>query len=249
MNLKKIAALFLVFIFTVLYINSNDQGQKPKEVQMDEFKLDKGSIKIYFLGHATLMIDYNNFIIHIDPVKEYLSDKDLPKADIILVTHQHRDHFDETMITKFSKADTKIIVNPAVYDILKKGDPLKNGDNISFKGVKIEAVPAYNTTKDRDKFHPKGRDNGYILTISEKRIYISGDTEDIPEMSQIKNIDIAFLPMNQPYTMTPEQVVNAIDMIKPKIVYPYHFSDTKTEILVDLLKNKKNFELRIRDLK
>lgn len=111
-----------------------------------------------------------------------------------------------------------------------------------------EAVPAYNTTPGRDKFHPKGRDNGYILTVGGTRIYIAGDTEDIPEMKQIKNIDIAFLPVNQPYTMTPEQAIQSAKTIQPHILYPYHYGDTNINEVKDGLKNEKEIEVRIRAL-
>ena len=104
---------------------------------------------------------------------------------------------------------------------------MRNGDKVQFsKDISIEAVPAYNTTPGREQFHPKGRDNGYILTLDGLRIYIAGDTEDIPEMEDIKDIDIAFLPCNQPYTMTTDQVVKAAKIIKPKVLYPYHYNDT-----------------------
>jgi L-ascorbate metabolism protein UlaG (beta-lactamase superfamily) len=125
---------------------------------------------------------------------------------------------------------------------------MKNGDKKTVDGMEIEAVPAYNTTKGREMYHPKGRDNGYIVTFGNKRVYIAGDTEDIPEMATFKNIDIAFLPMNQPYTMTPEQVVHAVQMIHPKILYPYHTGDTDVSKLKALLANDKNVDLRIRKM-
>lgn len=116
----------------------------------------------------------------------------------------------------------------------------ENGDILQITPeIKLEAVPAYNTTPGRDKFHPKGRDNGYILTVGGTRIYIAGDTEDIPEMKQIKNIDIAFLPVNQPYTMTPEQAIQSAKTIQPHILYPYHYGDTNINEVKDGLKTKK----------
>lgn len=239
----------LILVIIVILFNFINQDLISKEFKMDEFKTEKGYIKIYFIGHGTLVFDYNGTVIHVDPVKDYIQDGNLPKADIILITHHHKDHFDSDMITKFSKENTIIICTQSVFDNLKKGTVLKNGESWSNKEIKVEAVPAYNTTEGRDRFHPKGRDNGYVLTLGNKRIYIAGDTEDIPEMSNLKNIDIAFLPMNQPYTMTPQQIAKSVEMIKPKVLYPYHFGDTNVEVLVELLKNKKDVELRIRELK
>ena len=133
--------------------------------------------------------------------------------------------------------------------MLDKGQAMKNGDILQITPeIKLEAVPAYNTTPGRDKFHPKGRDNGYILTVGGTRIYIAGDTEDIPEMKQIKNIDIAFLPVNQPYTMTPEQAIQSAKIIQPHILYPYHYGDTNINEVKDGLKNEKEIEVRIRAL-
>ncbi len=126
------------------------------------------------------------------------------------------------------------------------GQAMANGDTLTIKDIKITAVPAYNTTKGRDKFHPKGRDNGYVLEIGGKRVYIAGDTEDIPEMKRLKDIDTAFLPMNQPYTMTAKQLTNAVKVIKPRIVYPYHYGDSDLSALPQLLKGIKGVELRIR---
>ncbi|MBU1356104.1 MAG: MBL fold metallo-hydrolase [Candidatus Edwardsbacteria bacterium] len=214
--------------------------------ETDTFDLGQKKLVIHFIGHGTLMLDYDGLIIHVDPVGRYADYTQLPKADIILITHQHQDHLDKEAIAKILSAKTRIILNRASCDILGFGKAMANGDTITIKDVKITAVPAYNTTKGRDKFHPKGRDNGYVLEIGEKKIYIAGDTEDIPEMKQLKNIDIAFLPMNQPYTMTAKQLVNAVKVIKPRIVYPYHYADSDLSALPQLLKGIKGTELRIR---
>lgn len=126
---------------------------------------------------------------------------------------------------------------------------MKNGDVVQLApDIKLEAVPAYNTTPGRDQFHPKGRDNGYILTLGGTRIYIAGDTEDISELKQVKDIDIAFLPVNQPYTMTPEQAIRATKIVQPRILYPYHYGDTDINKVKDGLKDDKEMEVRIRAL-
>ena len=122
-----------------------------------------------------------------------------------------------------------------------------NGESrVIAKGIKLDAVPAYNTTPDHKQFHPKGRDNGYVLTIDSLRIYIAGDTEDIPEMATLKDIDVAFLPCNQPYTMTPEQVAKAAQTIKPKVLFPYHYSETPIKRVSELLSGT-TIDVRIRN--
>jgi len=216
--------------------------------ESDRFTAEGGDIVITFLGHATLMIDAAGTIIHIDPVKQYGDYKTLPKADIILITHEHGDHLDKQAIAEIIKDGTTIILNKGAYDKIKQGAVMANGDKKTVFGIDIEAVPAYNITRGRDIYHPKGQGNGYVLTILGKRSYIAGDTEDIPEMSGITNIDIAFLPMNQPYTMTPEQAARAAKIIGPEILYPYHYGATDTAKLKDLLKDAPGIEVRIRSL-
>lgn len=217
--------------------------------ERDSFEAQGGKISVSFIGHGTLMIQYNKLVVHVDPVGRYADYGKLHKADIILVTHEHQDHLDTKAISQTEKKGTRIIVNQAGRDKLGKGQVMKNGDSVTVKGIKITAVPAYNTTSGRDQYHPKGRDNGYVLNIGGKRIYIAGDTEDIPEMAELRDIDIAFLPMNQPYTMTSEQAARAARMIKPRVLYPYHYGDTDISVLSGLLKDLPEVEVRIRSLK
>ena len=214
--------------------------------EADTFAVGQKKLVIHFIGHSTLMLDYDGLIIHVDPVGRYADYSQLPKADIILITHQHQDHLDKEAIARILSDKTRIISNRASCDILGFGKAMANGDTLTIKDVKITAIPAHNTTQGRDKYHPKGRDIGYILDIGRKKIYIAGDTEDIPEMKDLKNIDIAFLPMNQPYTMTAKQLANAVKMINPQIVYPYHYGDSDLSALPKLLKGVKGTELRIR---
>lgn len=189
------------------------------------------SVKIEPLIHASLRIVYDGVEIEVDPVGQ-LGDRttdysQMPKADIILVTHEHHDHLDPAAIKTLEKSDTVVIANKRSADILGFGRVMANGDRLTLPhGIEVEAVPAYNTSPDRLQFHPKGRDNGYVLTLDGLRIYIAGDTEVTPEMKDLRDIDIAFLPCNLPYTMTPDQLVEAAEIIKPKVVYPYHFGTT-----------------------
>ncbi len=218
----------------------------------DTFKTPGGKeVVITAIKHASLRIQFNGLEIQVDPVgakcapaTDYAA---FPKADIILVTHEHFDHFDGDAIAALRKEGTVIIANPNVRKLLGFGEALANGDSRKLdNGVALDAVPAYNTTPGRDKFHPKGRDNGYILTLDGLRIYIAGDTEDIPEMAAIKDIDIAFLPCNQPYTMTPEQVAKAAKTIKPRVLFPYHYSETPVKKVADLLTGS-GIDVRIRN--
>jgi L-ascorbate metabolism protein UlaG (beta-lactamase superfamily) len=216
----------------------------------DEFQAGAEKLTIYFLGHGTLMMTWGKLVIQVDPVSEYADYKKLPKADLILVTHEHFDHLDPKAVTNIAKKDAKIVLNQAGRKKLGKGEALANGDSLEFKDIRVKVVPAYNTTESRQQFHPRGgRDNGYVLSLGGMNIYISGDTEDIPEMAQFKDIDIVFLSTNQPYTMTPQQFAHAVEMIKPKVAYPYHYGDTDLSGLGELLKDEKGTELRIRKMK
>ena len=221
------------------------------DFQTDTFKTKEGkAVTITAIKHASLRIQYDGLEIQVDPVAKYAPETDysrFPKADVILVTHEHFDHFDRDTIAALRKDGTEIVANPAVQKMLGFGTALANGESrVLAKGIKLDAVPAYNTTPGHTQFHPKGRDNGYVLTIDGLRIYIAGDTEDIPEMSALKDIDVAFLPCNQPYTMTPEQVAKAARTIKPKVLFPYHYSQTPIKQVADLLADS-GIDVRIRN--
>jgi L-ascorbate metabolism protein UlaG (beta-lactamase superfamily) len=238
--------LFIVSIIIASFGVATAGGNKFSH---DVIKTSMGQLTITFIGHGTLMLEIKGKVIHVDPWTQLADYKSLPKADAILITHFHPDHLDTNAISQISKSSTLIIEPSNVHDVLKKGTVIKNGETQTVLNIKIEAVPAYNTTEGRDKYHSKGRDNGYVLTIGDKRIYIAGDTENIPEMAALKNIDIAFLPMNQPYTMTPEQVTEAVKTFHPKILYPYHYGETDLSVLKKLLVPEKTVQLRIRPMK
>lgn len=236
---------FILIIF--ILINSIVMSQK--NFTKDHIPSEKGDILITFIGHGTLMLKYNKTIIHIDPWSRLADYSTLPKADIVLVTHGHRDHLDTTAIAAVYKPGTQLIVTQDIYSILGKGIVMGNGDRKEVFGIVIDAVPAYNIIPGRENFHPRGRDNGYIIWLGGKRIYIAGDTENIPEMAAIRGVDVAFLPMNQPFTMTPEQVVATVKVLRPKILYPYHYGETDLSQLKNLMNNVNGVELRIRDMK
>jgi L-ascorbate metabolism protein UlaG (beta-lactamase superfamily) len=217
----------------------------------DIFRTKAGDVEIRFIGHGSLMFRLNNMIIYFDPVKSVGNYDNLPKADLILVTHEHYDHLDPDLIKELRKDETIIITNEASVSKVPGAKAMKAGEKQTVKGIEIEAVAAYNIIHERSKgqpFHPKGVGIGYILGIGDKKFYIAGDTENTKEMKALRNIDVAFLPMNLPYTMTPEMVADAANSFKPAILYPYHYGDTNTEQLIRLLKNS-GIEVRIRDLK
>jgi len=225
----------------------------PENKSSDRFDTGKGYLEIAFLGHGSLVLFYNSSYIYVDPVSQYANFSKYPKADLILVTHEHGDHLDAKAIAMLGKDSTRIILPEASRQKLGKGEALGHNQAVEAAGVRVMAVPAYNVTPGRTAYHPKDRkDNGYIVTAGSGsdalHIYIAGDTEPIPEMAALGPVDIAFLPMNQPYTMTPEQAASAARTIHPKILYPYHFGSTDTAVLQKLLAANPEIEVRIRKL-
>ena len=219
--------------------------------EVDIFQTKSGkTIKFHALVHASIRIEYDGKEIEIDPVSkmggktvDYTS---MPKADYILVTHEHPDHFDKEAIKMLTTGKTRFVTNRRCADMFGSGEAMANGDKLQLADdITIKAVPAYNMTEGHLQFHPKGRDNGYVLTIDGLHIYVAGDTEDIPEMANIGNIDIAFLPCNQPYTMTTGQLVNAATMVKPKVLFPYHYGQTDVSGIPSQLEGE-GIEVRIR---
>jgi L-ascorbate metabolism protein UlaG (beta-lactamase superfamily) len=217
----------------------------------DVFPTSAGDARITFLGHATLMLSLAGKIIHIDPFSKVADYATLPKADIILLTHDHHDHLDPQALKLVRTPKSAVVLTEACAKQLQGGIVMHNGEEKTVQGVKIEAVPAYNLIHKRDNgqpFHQKGDGNGYVITFGGIRIYIAGDTENIPEMKALQGIDVAFLPMNLPYTMTPEMAAEAAKSFQPKILYPYHYGETDPAKLADLLKDAKGVELRIRNM-
>lgn len=216
--------------------------------------LDKspGSPEVTFIGHGTLLFRFEGKVIHVDPWGQLADYGKLPKADLVLVTHEHRDHLDLKAIEAVRKEGTVILASETASKQIKGAVALKNGDSGTWQGIPVEAVPAYNLVHMRSPgvpYHPKGLGNGYIITFASKRVYIAGDTENTTEMKALKNIDAAFLPMNLPFTMTPEMAADAAKAFRPKILYPYHYGDTDVQKLVSLLKDEKGIEVRIRCMK
>jgi len=217
--------------------------------EKDTFNTESGKeVTITFIKHGSLMLTFEGLHIQVDPVTMFADYTTLPKADLILVTHEHGDHLDAKAIDALTNKETRLILNPSSSKIIGRGDTIINGQSLQLTDdIHLEAVPAYNITPGREKYHPRHRDNGYILTIDGLRIYIAGDTEDIHEMKELNEIDIAFLPVNQPYTMTVAQAVNAAMMFSPKVLYPYHFGDTNVTLIKEQLKES-SIDVRIRKM-
>lgn len=192
------------------------------------FEGSAGPVKVHPIRHATVIMETPVGVIYVDPVGDPELYKSRPAPDLILVTHEHGDHFKPDTLAALATETTKLITNPSVFakvpaDLQAKSQQIANGEMSAFNDMKIDAIPAYNMTEDRKKFHPQGRDNGYVLTMSDFRIYISGDTEDIPEMRALKDIDLAFVCMNLPFTMPASAAADAVKEFAPKAVYPYHY--------------------------
>nr|WP_320020677.1 MBL fold metallo-hydrolase [uncultured Draconibacterium sp.] len=242
--MKNIVTLITMMVFVVF--------AQAQDFEKDVFATSEGDLEITFIAHGTLMMQFNGKVIHIDPVSWYADYAIMPKADLVLITHEHGDHLDAKAIDAINKEGTQVVLTKTCNEKYAGTKVLSNGESGIFAGIEVDAVPAYNIKHEREvgqPFHPKGVGNGYVLHFGDKKVYVAGDTENIPEMAGLKDIDIAFLPMNLPYTMTPEMVADAIKMFQPKVLYPYHFGETNTDELVELLKNQDKTELRIRNLK
>jgi L-ascorbate metabolism protein UlaG (beta-lactamase superfamily) len=218
----------------------------------DSIATEDGALKILPINHATLALQWKDRTMCVDPVGDAKAFRGLPKPDLILLTDIHGDHLSKETLAELAGPETKLVAPLAVAEQLpselrNRATVLTNGQTGELLGIKIEAIPMYNITAERLKFHTKGRGNGYVLTLGGKRIYLSGDTEDIPEMLALKNIDVAFLCMNLPYTMTVEQAARAVRAFKPRVVYPYHYRGSDLNKFKDLVGMGAGVEVRLRD--
>jgi len=239
----------LLGLLLVLTPSCDLDGQT--QFQEDTFPTSAGQLTIKFIGHGTLMFSLGDRVVHVDPVGREADYSGLPDADLVLVTHEHGDHLDPGAISEISKDGTEVVVSPSCRGQVDGARVMANGDTATVAGVRLEAVPAYNIVNERSEgapYHPKGDGNGYIVTFGDLRVYVAGDTENTPEMKALKDIDVAFLPMNLPYTMTPEMVADAARAFRPAVLYPYHFGDTDPQELVRLLEGEEGIEVRVRDM-
>jgi L-ascorbate metabolism protein UlaG (beta-lactamase superfamily) len=243
---------FLLFLLLFLVLTGSSPMNAQAQLQEDVFPTSEGSLAITFVGHGTLMFRFGEQVIHVDPVGQEADYASMPDADLILVTHEHGDHLDPEAIKELRKAGTEIVVSRSCEGRIDGARVMNNGEVGMIAGFQVEAVPAYNLLHRRSEgqpYHPKGDGNGYLITFGDLRVYVAGDTENTPEMKALKDIDVAFLPMNLPYTMTPSMVADAAIAFRPKVLYPYHFEETDTDELVRLLVTVENIEVRVRALK
>ncbi len=221
------------------------------EYETDTLETSGGELEITFLGHGSLLFTYGEKRIYVDPFSRVADYSTLPKADVVLITHEHRDHLDPEALAHVRTDGTDIICTECCEDQVEGGTVMRNGDVTVVRGLRVEAFPAYNLVHKResgDPFHPCGDGNGYVITFGDLCVLVAGDTENTPELKTQSGIDVAFLPMNLPYTMKPEMVADVAIAMKPRILYPYHFGSTDTSQLTGLLKDHPKIEVRIRHL-
>ncbi|EPX86892.1 MBL fold metallo-hydrolase [Salipiger mucosus] len=197
------------------------------EAHMSDSFMD-GKVTVHPVSHASFVMETPAGVIYVDPVGGAGQYGDFPAPNLVLITHEHGDHYDADTLSELVGEGVHLITNPAVHDMLPEGmkdgaETLANGDSTEWEGVTIDAIPAHNTTEERMNFHPEGRDNGYVLSMDGFRTYISGDTEPVEEMLALEDIDLAFMCMNLPFTQTAQQAADAVKAFKPSYVYPYHY--------------------------
>lgn len=218
----------------------------PSPRRTDTFKTSKGDLHVTPINHASVLLEHAGKAIYVDPTKEG-SVEGLPKADVILITDIHFDHLDQAGIDRVKHPGTLIVGPPSVGEKITLGVTLKNGETRDVQGMGVEAVPMYNLQRGPSAgklFHDKGRGNGYVLTLGDKRVYLSGDTECIDEMKALKNVDVAFVCMNLPYTMPPAEAAACVNAFQPKVVFPYHHRNSNPEELKALVGGQS--EVRVR---
>ncbi|MEG9326457.1 MBL fold metallo-hydrolase [Salinimicrobium catena] len=238
----------LLFCSALLFSCKSEKEEKVAEIEetsevrqtgrdQEEASEEQDLPEIQPISHATAVINWDDITIYLDPVGGAEAFEGMDEADLVLITDIHGDHMDAKTLNALNLGDTKIIVPQAVKKELPDSLApnlvvMNNGDTLDQQGISIEAIPMYNLREEAKQFHPKGRGNGYVLEKNGKSLYIAGDTEDIPEMRNLENIDIALVPMNLPYTMTVESAADGVLEFAPKQVYPYHFrgKDGKSDI-------------------
>ncbi|GBC82601.1 hypothetical protein HRbin10_01728 [bacterium HR10] len=236
-------------LIVILAITWGSMSTSRPQEGVDVLPTDEGEVKIRPITHGSLMLEFRGKIIHVDPWSRgnYAG---LPKADIILITDIHPDHMDRAMVDQLKKETTVILAPAAVAETIREAQIIRNGERKTVEGITIEAVPMYNLVRGPSPgqlYHTKGRGNGYVLTLGGRRVYISGDTECVPEIKALKGIDVAFICMNLPFTMPPEEAAECVKAFRPKIVYPYHYRNSDLSRFVDALKGESGIEIRLRN--
>jgi L-ascorbate metabolism protein UlaG (beta-lactamase superfamily) len=235
----------LVFVLLLLFLSGCLSQEAPAAKTQEKLEITP-------IVHSSVMFNYGGKIIYVDPTT-YLGTIDYSdkfKADIILITHDHFDHYDVKTINQILKKDTQIVAPESLSKSITYARILRSGQSMNIGGIRVEALPAYNLVRGQSKekkYHPYGAGNGYVLTFGKTRVYVAGDTECTPEMKALKNIDIAFLPIGGVYTMSPEEAASCAEVIKPTVVYPYHQGSSDPNYFASLLKDK-GIEVRVHEL-
>jgi L-ascorbate metabolism protein UlaG (beta-lactamase superfamily) len=215
----------------------------------DTIPTTAGPLEITFIGHGTLMFAWQGKVIHVDPWTRLADYSALPKADLVLITHAHRDHLDPAALAQVRTPTTAVVASLSCEGKVEGAMIMANGDSRTVAGIGITAVPAYNVVhrrEDGSPYHPPGEGNGYVLTFGDVTVLVAGDTENVPELKALSGIQVAFLPMNLPFTMTPDMVADLARALKPRILYPYHYGNTDPQRLVELLADTPEIQVRIR---
>lgn len=240
LRFPSLASLVSTVLLSAVAIAADAPAVKNPAVE----KTSQGDLLIHAINHSALRFEFKGKQYYVDPAGQADWDK-MPKADAILITHEHGDHLAPRVIEQIRKEGTAIFANAASVKKAGIGQAIAAGESKQILDITVEAIPAYNLTADRLRFHPKDRDNGYVLTFGDKRVYVAGDTEGTPEMKALKNIDIAFVPINLPYTMPPKEAAEAVRTFKPKILYPYHQGKSDPQEVKTLLADEKGIEVRV----
>ncbi|WNG37178.1 MBL fold metallo-hydrolase [Archangium violaceum] len=247
-----VSAVWLALSLSACRSSPEETPPPAPPISGDAIPTSRGDLIIHPVNHASFVMSWAGQIIYVDPVGGAAPYEGLPAPDVVFLTDIHTDHLNADTLTALVQSETAIVAPQAVRDALPPAlqgstQVLANGGTLTVAEIAVEAIPMYNLTPERLHFHPKGRGNGYVLTVGDKRIYIAGDTEDIPEMRQLRDIEVAFVPMNLPYTMTVAQAADAVREFKPKIVYPYHFRDSNMAEFTQLVGTDVGVEVRVRD--
>ncbi len=243
--------MWLVVMVLSVWVGLIGHAQALSSFETDRFDTPAGSLDITFIGHGSILFSFAGKTIHVDPDSRLADYATLPKADLVLITHEHKDHCDPKALEAIVTDRTVLVTNEGCGKGMKNRIVMHNGEAKTVEGFPVRAVPAYNVVHMRSEgvpFHPRGVGNGYVIDFGGKKVYVAGDTENIPEMKELREIDIAFLPMNLPYTMTPEMVAAAAKEFHPRVLYPYHYGETDPNTLVRLLEGS-GMEVRIRKMR
>lgn len=249
----------LWFLVVAIFLAIAFPASAQNQFEQDTIATSDGDLGITFLSHSTLMFTFHDLVIHVDPWSRAADYSQLPKADIVLITHDHGDHLDRRALAQVLKGttyyseydETTLIYTKLCADRFPGGTILRNGMTWTVKGIKIEAVPAYcliPRDDPRSLPHTQWECNGYILTFGDKRVYIASETENIPELNNVKDIDIAFLAMDGIFNLTPEEAVGAVNVFKPRVIYPYHFAEADLTPFMSAFENNPDIEVRIRNM-